>query len=157
MLHKPFFLNFNTQETGLRLKNSGILLYANTSYLVLSWDGGCLRYITIKEDLNLSRWSEVPAEDHDVSTKDSGCSRWGRRPSTPSRERPAPSQHGGLRLQDGLCSGVPGQLGGVFSATAADGHGVQSVVPPHIALEGETPPGPPQLALNLTGEKHTHR
>ncbi|KAG7244898.1 hypothetical protein INR49_025556 [Caranx melampygus] len=34
----------------------------------------------------------------------------------------ARSQHGGLSLQDGLSSGVPGKLGRGFSAIAADGH-----------------------------------
>lgn len=55
--------------------------------------------------------------------------------SKADRRCPA-SEHGGLGLQDGLRSGVPGKRSRVFGAVPADRHGVQPVVPPHVALEG---------------------
>ena len=69
--------------------------------------------------------------------------------SRSENEPPPRSEHGGLGLQDGLGSGVPGELGGVFDVVPAGCCGVQLVVPPHVTLERYTSPLPPKLALNL--------
>lgn len=61
------------------------------------------------------------------------------------------SDHGGLSLQDGLGSGVPGKL--IFDSISAHGHSMQPVVPSDVPLQRQTPPRPPQLALHLAVEE----
>lgn len=55
-------------------------------------------------------------------------------------------EHAGLRLQDGLSSGVPGKLWGSLAAVPVQGHGLQLLLTPHTSLQRQTPP---QLALDL--------
>lgn len=63
------------------------------------------------------------------------------------------SEHGGFRLQDGLGSDVPGKRHAVVGAVVVWRRAAEPVIPPHTALHGNTPPRPPQLGLNLQGDK----
>ena len=96
---------------------------------------------------------ESPSAGHSGEYRFQALPHWLPCPDLESTSTGLWSEHGGLSLQDGRGAGAPGKLGGALVAVAADRCGVRPVVPPPAALEGQAPPRPPQLALDLIARK----